>query len=65
MIFLLPEAFRSALKPTQTSTQVISLGGKRLGREADYSPLASAEIRNMWASTPDLQTYSCVIIELA
>jgi hypothetical protein len=35
-------------------------GGKRLGREADYSPPASAEVKIMWiyTSTP---TYAFMV----
>jgi len=32
----------------------VSLGVKRLGRESDYLPLPSAEIRNTWSYTSSL-----------
>jgi hypothetical protein len=54
-IFLLPTAFREALEPTRPPiprvTEVISLGVKRPGREADHSPPSSAEIKNAWSYT--------------
>jgi hypothetical protein len=49
----------SALGPTQPPIQwvpeVISLGVKRPGREADHSPSSSAEFKNAWSynSTPE------------
>jgi hypothetical protein len=49
---------RTALGPTQPPIQwvpeALSLGVKRLGREADHSPPSSAEVKNEWmyTSTP-------------
>jgi hypothetical protein len=47
-IFLFITAYRPALEPTQPPIQCVlgalSLGVKRLGREADHSPPSSAEI---------------------
>jgi hypothetical protein len=49
---------RPALGPTESPIQVVpkalSLGIKRLGREADYSHATSAEVKKAWiyASTP-------------
>jgi hypothetical protein len=43
-------SLRPALRPTQTPIQwvpgALSLGVKRPGREADHSPLSSAEVKN-------------------
>jgi hypothetical protein len=48
-IFLFTTAFRPALVPTQPPIQwvagALSLGVKRAGREADISPLSSAEVK--------------------
>jgi hypothetical protein len=48
-IFLFTTASRTALGPTQPPIQwvprVLSLGVKRLGREADHSPPSSAEVK--------------------
>jgi hypothetical protein len=50
---------RTALEPTQPPVQwvpweALSLGVKRLGREADHSPPSTAEVKNAWnyTSTP-------------
>jgi hypothetical protein len=57
-IFLFSTASRPALGPTQPPIQwaqrVISPGVKRQRREADHSPLTSAEVKNTWnyTSTP-------------
>jgi hypothetical protein len=49
VIFLFTTASRTALGPTQTPIQwipgALSLGFKRLGREADHSPPSSAEVK--------------------
>jgi hypothetical protein len=49
-IFLFTTVFRTALGPTQPPIQrvsgALSLGLKRLGREADHSPPSSAEVKN-------------------
>jgi hypothetical protein len=46
---------RTALGPTQPPIQCVpgalSLGVKRLGREADHSSPSSAEVKNAWSST--------------
>jgi hypothetical protein len=48
-IFLFTTASRTALGPAQPPIQwvlgVLSLGVKRPGREADHSPLSSAEVK--------------------
>jgi hypothetical protein len=48
-IFLFTTASRTALGPTQPPIQwvpgALSLGVKRPGREADYSPPSSAEVK--------------------
>jgi hypothetical protein len=48
-IFLFTTASRSALGPTQPPIQwvpgVLSLGVKRLGREADHPPPSNAEVK--------------------
>jgi hypothetical protein len=54
-IFLFTTVFRRALGPIQPPIQSIpwalSLGVKRLGHEADHSPLSSADIKNAWSYT--------------
>jgi hypothetical protein len=54
-IFLFTTASRTALGPTQPPMQwvpgALSLGVKRPGREADHSPLSSAEVKNAWSCT--------------
>jgi hypothetical protein len=44
-----------ALGPTQSPIQwvpgAVSLGVKRLGREADHSPPSSADVKNAWSYT--------------
>jgi hypothetical protein len=56
--FHFPTSSRPALGPTQPPSQwvpgAISSEEKRLGREADHSPLSGAEIKNAWScsSTP-------------
>jgi hypothetical protein len=37
--------------PIQWVTEALSLGVKRLGREADHSPPSSAEVNNAWSYT--------------
>jgi hypothetical protein len=48
-IFLFTTASRTALRPTRPSIQwvpgALSLGVKRLGREADHSPSSSAKVK--------------------
>jgi hypothetical protein len=55
-IFLFNTASGTALGSTQHPIQwvlgALSLGVKRPGREADHSPLSSAEIKNAWSYTP-------------
>jgi len=38
--------------PIQWVPVALSLGVKRLGREADHSPPSSAEVKNAWAIPP-------------
>jgi hypothetical protein len=49
--FILHTGFRPILEPNQSPIQwiprALSLGGKLLGREADYSPESSAEVKNV------------------
>jgi hypothetical protein len=60
-IFLFTTASRPALGLTQSPIEwvpgVVSLGVKRSGREADYSPPSSAEVKNVWSyiSTPPIR----------
>jgi hypothetical protein len=55
-IFLCYMAFRLDLVPTQPPIQwvpaTVSPGVKRLGREADHSPLSSTEVNNGGAIPP-------------
>jgi hypothetical protein len=66
-IFLLSTASRPALGPTQPRTQWIpgglAPGVKRPGREADHSPLSSAEVKNAWryTSTSPYVFVTCLI----
>jgi hypothetical protein len=57
-IFLLTTASRPVLEPTQPPIQwvpwALSLGVKRLGREADNLPPSSAEVKNAWSYTSTL-----------
>jgi hypothetical protein len=54
-IFLFTTVSRPALGPTQPHIQwlpgALSLGVKRLGREADHSPPSRAEVINAWRYT--------------
>jgi hypothetical protein len=54
-IFIFTTASRTALGPTQLPIQwvpgALSLGVKRLGREADHSLPSSAEVKNAWSCT--------------
>jgi hypothetical protein len=54
-IFLFTTVSRTALGATQPPIQwvprALSLGVKRLGREADHSPPSSAEVKNEWSYT--------------
>jgi len=50
-IFIFTTVFRTTLGPTETPLHlvleaIITLGVKRLGREADHSPPSSAEVKN-------------------
>jgi hypothetical protein len=53
--FLFSTSSRPALGPTQLPVQwvpwALSTGVKRLGRETDHSPPASAEVKKMWICT--------------
>jgi hypothetical protein len=55
IIFLFATASRTVLEPTQPPIQwvlgALSLGVKRPGSEADYSPPSSAEVKNAWSYT--------------
>jgi hypothetical protein len=63
-IFLFTTASRTTLETTQSPIQwvpgAISLGVERPGREADHSPLSSAEVKNAWryTSTPSTSSWS-------
>jgi hypothetical protein len=54
-IFLFTTATRMTLGPTQPPIRLVpgalSLGVNRPGREADYSPPSSAEVKNVWSYT--------------
>jgi hypothetical protein len=58
-IFIFTIASRTALGPTQPPIQwvpgALSLGVKRLGREADHSSPCSADFKNAWSYTSTLQ----------
>jgi hypothetical protein len=66
-IFLFTTASRQVLGPTQPPIQwelgALSLGVKRSGREADYSPPSSAEIKNAcsYTSTPPVRLHGAVL----
>jgi hypothetical protein len=66
-IFLFITASRTDLGPTQLPIQwvpgALSLGVKRPGREADHSPLSSAEVKNAWSytSTPPISLHGAVL----
>jgi hypothetical protein len=66
-IFLFTTASRPALMPTQPPMQwvpgALSLGVKRLWREADHSRPSSAEVKNAWncTSTPPISLYDMVL----
>jgi hypothetical protein len=66
-IFLFSAVSRPALGPTQSPVQrvagALSLGVKRPGREADYSPPFSAEVKNArsCASTPPIGLHRVVL----
>jgi hypothetical protein len=66
-IFLFATVSRTALGPTQPIPWVLgalSLGVRRLGREADHSPPPSAEVKNAWnyTSTPSIRLHGAVLI---
>jgi hypothetical protein len=44
-------ALGSTQPPIQWVPEALSLGVKQLGREADHSPPASAEVKKMWVYT--------------
>jgi hypothetical protein len=58
---------RAALGPTQPPIQwvpgALTLGVKRLGREADHSPPSSAKDKNVWSytSTPSICLHGVVL----
>jgi len=60
-IFLFTTTSRTALGLTQPTIQwvleILSLGVKRLGLEADHSPASIAEVKNAWSytSTPPIR----------
>jgi hypothetical protein len=60
-IFLFSTTSRSGLRPTQCPIQwvqeAISLGFKWLGRETDYSPASSAEVKNSETIHPLLHVF--------
>jgi hypothetical protein len=66
-IFLFATVSRPAVVPTQPPIQwipgAVSLGLKRLGREADHSPQSNAEVRNAWScnSTPPIRLHGVVL----
>jgi hypothetical protein len=65
--FFFSTASRPILGPTQPPIQrvqgALSLGVKRLGREADHSPPSSAEVKNAWiyTSTPPIRLHGVVL----
>jgi hypothetical protein len=65
--FLFTSTSRPALEPAQPPIQwlpgALSLGVKRLGRGADHSPPASAEVKNAWSytSTPPIRLHDVVL----
>jgi hypothetical protein len=66
-IFLFTTVSRTALGPTQPLIlwvpAALPLGVKRPGREADYSPPSSAEVKNTWnyTSSPPMRLYGVVL----
>jgi hypothetical protein len=66
-IFLFTTASKTALGPTQPPIQLVlgalSLGVKRLGREANHSPPSSAEVKNAWNNifTLPIRLYGVVL----
>jgi hypothetical protein len=66
-IFLFTTVSRPVLGPTQLPItwlpEALTLGVKRRGREADHSPLHSAEIRNAWSCTspPPIRPHRVVL----
>jgi hypothetical protein len=66
-IFLFATSSRPALGPTQPPIQgvpgALSMGVRRLGREADHSSPSSAEVKNAWSciSTPPVRLHGVVI----
>jgi len=62
--FLFATVSRLALGPSQPPiqwvTRALSLGLKWPRREADHSPISSAEVKNMWSYTP-LSQYAFMV----
>jgi hypothetical protein len=63
-IFLFTTASRTALEPTQPPIQwvpgALSLGVKRPGREADHSPISSAEVKEwmeLYLHSPNIPSW--------
>jgi hypothetical protein len=65
--FVFTTVSRTSLGPTQPPIQwvpgALSLGVKRLGREADQSPPSSAKVKNAWSytSTPPTRFHGVVL----
>jgi hypothetical protein len=59
-VFSPPRLHRLWGPPTQRVPGAFSLGVKRPGREADYSPPTSAEFKNGGAIPPIPHTLSCI-----
>jgi hypothetical protein len=51
----------STQPPTQWVPGALSQGVKRLGREADHSPLSSAEVKKMRGAIPPLPQYAFMV----
>jgi hypothetical protein len=47
-----PDWLRSTQPSIQRALRAVSLGGKQLGHEADYSPPSSAKVKNGGAIPP-------------
>jgi hypothetical protein len=67
-IFLFTTVSRTALGPAKPPIQwvpgALSLGVKSPGREADHSPVSSAEVKNAWSYifTPPIRLHGVVLI---
>jgi hypothetical protein len=61
--FFFSTSFRPTLWPTkppmQRETRILSQGVKRQGREADYAPPTTTEIKNTWIY-PSISPYFCM-----